>query len=367
MNIALVHEYLIKPGGHGGAERVLDAIHDLFPKAPVFTLLHDEQRTQGRYKNWDIRASFLNRWPGHIRFIDFYRALMPIAVEQLNVMDYDVVISDSHSFAKGVITRQDAVHICYCHTPTRFVWLDQEEHIKRAGFRLTAGLARKALAYVKKWDFLAADRVDVWVANSETVKKRIEKFYGKKVDAVIHPPVDTDRFKIGKPGNYFLIVSRFEPHKKVRLAVEAFNKLGLPLKIVGTGKEDRILRRMAKENIEFLGPRPDREVASLMSRCKAFIFPQEEDFGITAVEAQAAGRPVIAYRGGGAEETILDGRTGVFFDKVSVDSLVDAVESFRGVAYTPIQIRQHAKKFDTAVFKRKMNDLIRKEAGKYGT
>lgn len=364
MNVVLVHDPLYKLGG---AERVLSAIHELYPEAPVYTPLYDEDSTQGVFADWDIRTSSLQKLPGRRRLINFYRTLMPLAVEDWDLSSYDLVISSVTSVAKGVITRQDAIHLAYFHNVTRFAWYDVEEHIRGAGFSLVAWPARAALHRFRQWDFLAADRPDYIVANSLNTAKKIEKYYRRSVEEVIHPFVDVERFKVARrPDDFFLIVSRLEPHKRVDLAVAAFNELGLPLKVVGVGPMEAKLRATARPNIDFLGQLSDREVARLMSSCLAFIYPQEEDFGITALEAQASGRPVIAYKKGGALETIIPEVTGEFFAEQSVASLKEAIARFRPERYTPSRIRHHAEKFTRRSFKTKLTATIERLRSRHG-
>ena len=364
MKVALVHDPLYKLGG---AERVLAAIHDLYPASPVYTPIYDPADTEGAFGGWDIRTSFLQKFPGRLRLINFYRALMPLAVEQWDLGDYDLVISSSTSVAKGVLTRQDALHVCYVHNVTRFAWYDLEEHVSGAGFSLAAWPARAALSYFRQWDFLAADRPDYLVANSRNTAEKIRKYYRRKVDAVIHPFVDIERFKTSRErGDYFLIISRLEPHKKVDIAIEAFNALGLPLKIVGTGPDERKLRSRAKSNIKFLGRLPDREVDDILPRCLAFLYPQEEDFGITALEAMVCGRPVIAYGKGGALETVVPGVTGELFAEQTPASLQRVVASFDPARYTSSRIRKHAGKFSKEQFQRRFAGFVERTTESHG-
>ncbi len=364
MRVALIHDPLYKLGG---AELVLEALHELYPRAPVYTPIYDPIATQGRYEGWDIRTSFLQKLPGHLRLINFLRALMPLAVEQWDLMGYDLVISDSTSVAKGVITRQDAVHISYLHNVTRFAWMDLEEHISGAGFRLTAWPARLILSHFRQWDFLAADRPDILVANSKNVANRIEKFYRRQVDEIIFPPVDIDIFQTTKNIEpYFLIVSRLEPHKKIDLAIHAFNELGLPLKIVGSGPQLGKLMAMAKSNIEFLGRASDAQKVALLARCQAFLYPHEEDFGITAIEAMASGRPVIAYAKGGALETIIPGINGELFFEQTTVSLKKAVASFNPKRYNSSRIVATAERYSKERFKKSFTRLAERSIRRYG-
>ncbi|MBU1148875.1 glycosyltransferase, partial [Patescibacteria group bacterium] len=310
MKVALLHDHLNQLGG---AEKVLQAFTQIYPGAPVYTLVHDPKSTKGFFKNLDVKTSFIERLPGGRRHFKWYLPLMPMAVESFDLSDYDLVLSDCSAMIKGVITRPDSIHICYCHTPTRYLWSDTHRYVRELN---QPALVKKMLPhYLNKlriWDRIAADRVEKYIANSEFVKKRIRKYY-QRDSQVIHPPVDVSSFKISDHfENFYLLVSRLRPYKEVDLAIEAFNHLKIPLKIVGTGEEEAKLKKMAGPTIEFLGDVPDHQLKDLYSRCKAFINPQEEDFGITAVEAMAAGRPVIAYRSGGATESVVENVTGMF-------------------------------------------------------
>lgn len=358
MKVALIHDFLNQIGG---AEKVLQVFHELYPKAPVFTISYDKKETKGYFEDMDIRTSFIQRIPLGSKRYKWFLSLMPAAIEQFDLSKFDIVLSDCSSFSKGVITRPETLHICYCHSPTRYLWSDTHsytEELKQPG--VIKKLLPILLNRIRVWDRQAAERVDKFITNSKTVARRIKKYYNKD-STIIHPPVETSKFNLGnKIENYFLIVSRLRPYKRVDLAIEAFNALGFPLKIIGTGEEYRKLKKMAKKNIEFLGPLSDEEKASLLSRCIAFIHPQEEDFGITALEAMASGRPVIAYKKGGALETVIDGVTGIFFEDQTPWSLVDAVREFKPEVFDPKRIREYAMNFDTSIFKRKIAEFVEK-------
>jgi len=356
MKVAIVHDYLIKLGG---AERVLEVIHKMFPDAPVYTFIFDAEKTQHKYDKWDIRPSYLQKMPWSKKKIDFYRPLMPAAIEQFDFSGFDLVISNNHSFAKGIITKPETVHVCYCHTPTRYLWHQVNIANNKLGW-LTRKIAPYVLNYLRVFDYLSAQRVDYFMANSKAVKDRIKKYYRRDSD-ILYPPVDISRFNISKETeDYFLIVSRLEPHKSVDLAISAFNDLGIPLKIIGAGSEYENLKSMAKKNIEFLGEISDEEVERYISKCKAFIFPQEEDFGITALEAQACGRPVVAFRKGGALETVVDGKTGVFFDEQTAPCLAEAIRNFDNIKFDVQEIRNQAEKFSEENFMKNLSNLIDK-------
>lgn len=356
MKIALVHDYLNQ---YGGAERVLEALHDLYPSAPVYASIYAPDMMPALYKQWDIRTSFMQRLPGVMKHHQAYLPLYPLAVESYDLSEYDVVLSSSSAFAKGVITGENTLHVCYCHAPMRFAW-NYYDYIKgeRVGRKMQAVLPL-ALNYVRLWDEASARRVDAYAANSRMVARRIRKRYGRQA-TVINPPVDTSLYTPdpSAQGDYFLIVSRLIPYKRIDLAIEAFNKLGLPLKVVGKGRQEAELRAMAKSNIEFVGSVADSELKRLYAGCRAFIFPGMEDFGISPLEAQASGRPVIAYGAGGALETVVPGVTGEFFTEQTAASLAGVVSRFDARQYDPAVIRRHAETFDTEVFKRRIAEFV---------
>lgn len=355
MRVALLHDYLNQAGG---AERVLLALSKLYPEAPIFTLVHDAKHLNG-FEDKNIKTSFLQKMPFAKSHIRWYLPLMPTAVEELNLSDYDVVISSSSALIKGAITHPQTLHICYCHTPTRYLWSETHSYSKeiKEG-RLVKHILPFVLNKLRTWDQLASQRVDHFIANSNFVKERIKNYYHRDSD-VIYPPVDTENFYISKDlGDYYLVVGRLKPYKKVDLVVKAFNKLNIPLKIIGTGEEEAKLRKMAKSNIEFLGHLPEEKKREYYSKCLAFINPQEEDWGITPVEAMASGRPVIAYQAGGVLETVKDGVTGKFFDEQSWEALIDTILKFKPYEYDPQVIKQHADQFNTRHFYDKMKNFV---------
>jgi len=356
MKIALVHDYLIQDGG---AERVLMALHEIWPEAPIFALLHDPKHLGPSFNGKDIRTSFLQRLPFALRHYKWFMPLMPSATEHYNLDEYDVVISSTSAFAKGIITRPDALHICYCHTPTRYLWSDTHSYIE--SLRLPAPVRRltqMSLSKIRLWDRLAADRVDRFIANSETVRHRIMKYY-KRDSEVINPPVETSNFRVAKTkGAYFVAGGRLVAYKRFDLIIKAFNKLGLKLKIFGEGPEAGRLKAMARRNVEFTGKINDREKADLYRLATAYIHPQEEDFGITAVEAMACGRPVIAYRQGGATETVIEGLTGVFFDEQTPEAIASAVVNLKPDNFDPKKIREHAENYSKENFRRRIETFV---------
>ncbi|HXV26497.1 MAG TPA: glycosyltransferase [Candidatus Paceibacterota bacterium] len=358
MKLALVHEYLNQ---YGGAERVLQLLCARWPDAPVYTMLYDRRATGGVFDGRDVRTSFLQRLPGSIRWHHAYTALMPLAVEQFDTGAFDTVLSVSASFAKGIVTKPLSRHVSYCLTPPRFLWDDSQRFVRR--FALPSFLRTASpllLSYLRVWDRQAADRVDEFVAISRCVADRIAKYYGRQA-SVVYPPVDVNRFvprEIPGVEPYFLMVGRLVAYKRFDIAIRAANRMRFNLLIVGAGVQERKLRKLAGPTVTFLGQVDDEALAALYAGCRAVIFPQEEDFGIVPLEAMAAGRPVIAFGGGGALETVVDGTTGLFFPEQSEDSLMQAVESFRGRSWSVSACRARAESFGTERFVREMENAL---------
>jgi glycosyltransferase involved in cell wall biosynthesis len=355
MKLALVHDFLSQDGG---AEKVLEVMHDLFPEAPTYTLFFDARRIP-RFASRDIRTSFLQKAPFALQKYQWYLPLMPAAIEHLDLSAYDVVVSNASAFAKGVITRPDALHICYCHTPTRYLWSDTHSYARELRLpRPLKSLLPPLLSHLRLWDQAASQRVDRFVANSEAVRRRIAKYYGRDSE-VIHPPVDVERFSISdEPKTYFLTGGRLVAYKRFDLVIEACNQTGIPLKIFGSGPVEDALRKQAGDKVEFLGRVSDGEKAKLYAGAKAFVHPQEEDFGITPVEAMAAGVPVVAYARGGAIETVEDGVTGELFDAQRWEDLADILIRFDANKFDPIRIREHAKQFSRENFEKRFKEYL---------
>ncbi len=357
--IALVHEFLTQLGG---AERVLQALHEIFPAASVYTLVHDKAKTQGVFANWDVRPSFLQQLPGGVKSYKWYLFLMPKAIESFDFSGFDLVLSDSSAFAKGVITKKPTIHICYTHTPTRYLWQDLNSYVAQA--RIPAILKPIIKSYLKhylrSWDYDAAQKPDFLIANSQTVGERVKQYYDRESE-VIYPPVDTEFFKpVANKQNYFFTASRLEPYKKIELAIEAFNQLKLPLKVAGDGTELKKLKiKYQKSNIEFLGRVTDEELRNLYAGAKAFIFPAYEDAGIMVLEALACGTPVIGFQRGGTAEFIRDGENGVLFAEQTVDSLLTAVKKISTMKFDPFKLRESALPFDKERFKEKILAFIK--------
>ena len=356
MRVALVHDFLTQ---YGGAEKVLEAFHEIWPQAPIFTLFYDAKMMKGYFKDCDIKVSPIQNLPFGVKKYRWYLPLMPSAIERFNLSEFDLVISDCSAYSKGVLTKPGTLHISYLHTPTRYLWSDAYEYIDslKGAEKVVSKFLAPVLTRLRIWDQIAAQRPDYLIANSAFISQKIKHYY-RRDSTVIYPPVEISKFSIAnKIQDYYLIISRFRPYKRVDLAIKAFNKLRMPLKIIGTG-EDKLLKKMAGPNIEFLGFVSDREKAKYLSHCKAFIHPQEEDFGITPIEAMASGRPVIAYKKGGAMETVVDGLTGKFFKNQTAEDLADAVLKLNLNEVKPQKIREHAEKFSKKQFKKDIKNFV---------
>lgn len=356
MKIALAHDWLNQMGG---AENVLETMVGMFPAAPVFTTIYAPDLMPAEYRNWHIITSWLNRAPGIHRHHQPYLPLYPAAVRSLNVRGFDVILSNKSGFIHGLKTTADQTHLCYCLAPTRYVW-DYGSYAQREQLGKVADIILSPIiAALRRWDFSAAQRVDHFCAISTDIQQRIKKYYRRDA-IIIHPPVDTDRFQpVPHPTeDYYFIVSRLIPYKRIDLAVKAFSRLGKRLIITGDGRDRAALEAIAGETVEFTGRLPWNVVVRLMANAKAFIFPGYEDFGITPVEAQAAGRPVIAFGAGGALDTVVDGETGVFFREQTVESLMAAVQQFETMTFDPMHIRRHAEAFSTTQFEQKLRNWI---------
>ncbi|NBP55286.1 glycosyltransferase family 4 protein [bacterium] len=351
MRVALVHDYLVQ---YGGAERVLEMLADIFPTAPIYTLIYDSEQLYGAFSDKKIRTSFLQNLPFSKTNHRLFPALMPLAVEDLDLTAYDLVISSSNSYTKGVITRPDAIHICYCHTPMRYAWDDYHRHFQE--FNFVAGIRNLlpfAMNYIRLWDKISADRVDYYLANSHNVANRINKYYRMPAQ-VLYPPVNTEvEFDADSKGEYYLMLGRFLPYKHYDIVLEAFAQNGKTLHLVGSGPDEEKLRKIAqgKNNIKLLGRLSDEEAQREFRECRAFIFASEDDFGIVPVEAMAVGKPVIAYGRGGALETVEDGKTGIFFDEQSANSINQAIERFETMDFDANYIHNYAQKFSKDAFK----------------
>lgn len=359
MKVAIAHDFL---NSIGGAERVTLALSEIFPEAPIYTLFSNPKETGDFFKDKKVITGNLQKKAELLGFRHKYLLpFMPQAVEQFNFSEFDVVISSQSAWMKGIITKPETVHISYCHTPTRFLWIDSQEYLKQQKLGpIKRYFVKRILNKLRIWDRVSADRVDYWIANSGLTASRIKKYY-KKDAKVIYPPTDTDRFRYSNvKKDYFLLVSRLSPYKMAGLAVDAFNKLGLELIIIGEGSEKEELQKRAKSNIKFLGFQKDEDVLKYYSECRALIFPTfDEDFGLTPIEAMSCGKPVISAGRGGIKESIIEGVTGEFFNKEDPYYLAGAVKLFlsKENSYSPKKIREQALKFSKKIFTEKIKEF----------
>ena len=361
IKVALVHDFLMKVGG---AEKVTSAISELFPDAPIYTLLYDRQ-VDKLFPQRKIVVSYLQQWQKILHLpTKFLLPFMATAIESFDFTGYDLVISSNHSFAGGIITPTETVHISYCHSPTRYLWDAFHGYVNEQ--RLSGwgkGILNRLLHKLRIWDKLSSGRVQSYIANSNYVKNRIQKYY-RQDSTVIYPPVDIDQINpTPTHSDYFLVVSRLTPYKRIDLAIEACNTLHLPLVIIGAGEDEVRLKKLAGFSVDFLGWQSDANKIKYLQNCRALIFPGEEDFGIVPVEAIAAGRPVIAYRKGGTTETVQEGITGMFFDKPTVASLAKVMQEFlkQEKDFQPEKIAQQAKHFNKQRFQTELNNFIIRE------
>lgn len=355
MRVALVHDWLVTMGG---AERVLEEIARLFVDAPIYTGVVDTGRLSPYLRQRTIIPSVVQSLPRATRWYNRYLPLLMYGMEQFDLSSYDLVISSSSSVAKGVLTRAETRHVSYIHSPMRYAWDLYHEYRTREARGLSRYMMGPVFHYMRIWDRVSADRVDTMLANSSAVQRRIQKHY-RRDSQVIFPPVAVERFEIStKPGSYYLVWSRLVSYKRFDLAVQAANRLKVPLLVVGEGPEKVQLERLAGPSVKFLGRVSDEEIAGLIADAKALIFPGEEDFGIVPVEMQAAGRPVIAYGRGGVLDTVIPHETGWLFGEQTVDALVEAMEQADQVVWDPVRIRQNAERFRSEVFRQRFQDAV---------
>lgn len=357
MKVAIVHYWLV---GMRGGEKVIEALCEMFPDADIFTHVYDPQAVSATIRRHKVRTSFIAWLPQARRRYQSYLPLMPRALEEFDLRQYDLVISSESGPAKGVITRPDAVHICYCHTPMRYLW--NMYHDYRAGAAVLKRIAISFFAHrLRQWDIASAARVDHFAANSRNVAHRVLKYYRRDA-TVIYPPVDTTFYqpRSGQPGDFYLYVGQLIRYKRVDIAIEAFNRLGKPLIVIGDGKERNELGKLAGPTIRFLGRADDAVLRDHYARCRALIFPGEEDFGIVPVEVMASGRPVLAFGRGGVLETVVPGRTGLLFDEQTPEALINAVHRFESLegAFDPIAIAAYAERFSKTRFHQNFRSFI---------
>lgn len=355
--VALVHDYLNQ---NGGAERVVEAFHDLYPLAPVYTSIYAPELMPALYRDWDIRTSFMQHLPGIHRHHQPYLPLYPFAFNRFQLDGYDLVLSSSSAWGKGVKTGPDTLHICYCHAPMRFAWdfADYAERERLGGWQRAA--LTPMLGWLRRWDRRTAGSVDAFIANSGIIAERIKRYWGREA-TVINPPVDLTGLRQAAPSeieDYYLVLSRLVPYKRIDIVVEAFTALGLPLKVAGDGRARAELELIAGPNIQFLGQVSDEQKAHLLAHCQAAIFPGEDDFGIAQVEVQASGRPAIALARGGSLDTVIDGETGILFEPRSVEGLIEAVRRFERKMFSADAIVSNARRFGRERFEREMQDFI---------
>jgi glycosyltransferase involved in cell wall biosynthesis len=352
--VALVHDFLLDLRG---AERVFAAICDAWPEADIFTAVYDEKGTEGRFAARRPQTSFLQRVRPSSRTFRPLLPLYPHAIESLNLEGYDIVISSSSAWAHGVLVDPGAVHVCYCHNPFRYAWTEREATVaaRPAGLRLPL---RILLSRWRQWDWVAAQRVDRYVANSVVTAGRISRYFGRDAD-VLYPPVELERFRPGTVGEHFLVVGELMAHKRVDVAVRAFNRLRAPLVVVGDGPELRRLRRLAGPTVRFTGRLPDDRVAELMRSARALVVTASEEFGLAAVEALASGRPVIALGAGGVLESVRDGATGVYYRSSDPEALAEVIARFDPTAFDPAVCVAAAQRFGTARFQAGLRAIVK--------
>jgi glycosyltransferase involved in cell wall biosynthesis len=345
--VALVHDFLLDLRG---AERVFLEMCELWPDAPIFTAIYDEEGTEGRFAQRDVRPTFLQRLRPSARTFRALLPLYPAAIESVDLSGFDLVVSSSSAWAHAVICDEHTVHVDYCHNPFRYAWNDRDRTLAARRDPVSRAVLRSLFHRWRQWDWIAAQRVDGYVANSNTTRRRIRAYFNRD-SRVVHPPVDTERFRPGTLADHYLVLSELMPHKRIDIAVEAFNALRLPLVVAGDGPDYRRLRALAGPTIQFAGRVSDSEVARLLEGCRALVVTAVEEFGIAAVEAQAAGRPVLSVKGGGALETVREGVTGCYWEG-GPEALAAAVVSFDTEAVDPAECVASAARFDSSVFRR---------------
>jgi glycosyltransferase involved in cell wall biosynthesis len=357
--LALVHDYFIQMGG---AERVAEEMHAMFPDAPMFTTVDRRESVPDKLKGSAVKTTWMQHLPVNKRNYRGFLLAYPFAVESIDLSGYDLIVSSSTGFAKGVRKDRGAVHVNYCHAPMRWVWRYEDYAARESFGGWTRSLLPPVLSALRKWDLRAASQPDHFIANSRVIADRIKECYGRDA-TVIPPPIDVNRFQMSERiDDHYLVLSRLNPYKRLDLAIEACAKLGRPLIVIGEGTARKQLEAIAGPKTVFLGRQPDDVVNRYTSRCRALIFPGEEDFGMTPLEVNASGRPVIAFGRGGATETVIHGKTGIFFREQTVESLVQGIEEFESMTWNPGVLRRHAEGFGRHVFADRMMNFLRNVA-----
>jgi len=365
MKVAIVHDWLVN---YGGAERVVEAMLSIYPNADIFTLVYDEKKMGKFFPKEKVHTTFIQKWPMATKLYTKFLNFMPKAFESFDFSNYDLVLCSSSSCAKGVITPPNVPHIAYVHTPMRYAWDQYFDYKKRSG-KLTQYFMDKWMPSIRLWDFVSSQRIDSLIANSKYISRRIKKYWNRD-SSVIYPPVDTSRLSPNNKDSedFYVVFSRFVPYKRIDLAISACGELGRKLVVIGSGSQEKELKKLASSyknaDIKFTGRISDEEVKDYLQRCKAMIFSAEEDFGIIPVEVQACGRPIIAFGKGGALETVVDKKTGVFFDEQTTESVLNAIKKFEEIESQGIfkveEIVEHAKKFSTERFCIELKQSIEK-------
>lgn len=361
MNVAIVHDWLVN---YGGGERVVEEMRKLYPQAKIYTLVYDKKKMASHFPPESVHTSALQKIPKATTLYTKFLTLMPKAFESFDFSGYDLVLASSSSCAKGIITPPNIPYVAYVHTPMRYAWDLYFDYKKRSGI-VTRFFMERFMPKMRQWDFISSQRIDTIVANSSYIARRIKKFWGREA-TVIYPPVNTEWLSVGKnpPEDFYVAFSRFVPYKKIDIAIEACGALGRRLVVIGSGSGEKALKKLASKytTIEFTGRISDEEVADFLQRCRALIFCAEEDFGIIPVEAQACGRPVIAFGKGGALETVVDKKTGLFFYEQTTESLKSALLEFEALdnahIFNPSDIALHAQKFSASRFRKELSAVI---------
>ena len=364
LKVAIVHYWLV---GMRGGEKVVEALCEMFPQADLFTHVYAPEAISATINRHSVRTSFIARLPRAAARYQRYLPLMPMALEQLDLRGYDLILSSESGPAKGIIPPAGALHLCYCHSPMRYIWNMFHDYRERSG-PLTRLLMPPLSHYLRTWDAISATRVHGFAANSRTVARRLHTYYRRDA-TVIHPPVDTRAFApvpAAERGDFYLMAGELVAYKRPDLAVEAFNRMGKPLVVAGGGEMLARLKAQAGPTVSVLGPQSFDALRNVYARCRALVFPGEEDFGIVPVEAMASGRPVIAFRRGGATETVVDGRTGLFFDQQTPDAIIEAVTRCERTDFDPDEIVMHARRFGADVFKAGMGRFIAESLAAHG-